>query len=51
MDELCLTLAPVLTAGDALRITSGPSLAPPAAATLVSVLEDDGTLLLRYTLR
>lgn len=51
VDELCLTLAPVLAAGDAIRITRGPTLVVPPTATLVSALEDDSTLLLRYTLR
>jgi 5-amino-6-(5-phosphoribosylamino)uracil reductase len=51
VDELCLTLAPVLTAGDGPRITLGPSLPAPQPATLVSALEAESALLLRYTLR
>lgn len=51
VDELCLTMAPVLTAGDAPRITRGPVLPVPREATLVSALEEDATLLLRYALR
>ena len=51
VDELCLTVAPLLTAGDAPRITRGPGLPAPRPATLLSVLEQDGTLLLRHSLR
>lgn len=51
VDELCLTVSPVLTGGGAPRITDGPALQPPAGAVLRSVLEEDGTLLLRYSLR
>lgn len=51
VDELCLTLAPVLAAGDAPRITRGPSLPTPRDATLLSLLEEDSTLLLRYAVR
>ncbi|WP_228389309.1 pyrimidine reductase family protein [Cumulibacter manganitolerans] len=49
LDELCLTLSPVLLAGRALRITDGPILQPPLALALRSVLEDDGYLFLQYT--
>lgn len=51
VDELCLTVTPALTPGDAPRITCGPSLPAPRPATLVSALEEDSTLLLRYALR
>lgn len=51
VDELCLTVGPVLVAGDARRVTHGPTLAAPQKATLVSVLEEEGALLLRYSLR
>jgi len=50
VDELCLTLAPILVAGDAPRATRGPALPMPRDMTLVSALEDEGTLLLRYAL-
>lgn len=50
-DELCLTLAPLLTAGSAPRITDGEALRPPRGASLLSVLEQDDTVLLRYSLR
>jgi riboflavin biosynthesis pyrimidine reductase len=48
VDQLCLTVAPMLVAGDAGRIAVG--LLPPAPITmeLVSVLTDDGHLMLRY---
>lgn len=51
VDELCLTLAPLLVPGDEPRMTSGPPLPAPQPATLVSALEGDGSLLLRYSLR
>ncbi|HSJ73883.1 MAG TPA: pyrimidine reductase family protein [Miltoncostaeaceae bacterium] len=48
VDELCLTVAPLLTAGDAKRIVRGPVLEPPAEMTLASACEEDGFLFLRY---
>ncbi|MFF4750346.1 pyrimidine reductase family protein [Streptomyces sp. NPDC001270] len=48
LDELCLTLAPMLTAGDAQRITGGPPVAVPRRFALVSLLEDTGYLFARY---
>jgi riboflavin biosynthesis pyrimidine reductase len=48
LDELCLTLSPVLVGGAARRIVSGPDLEPPAAMALGHALEQDGFLLLRY---
>jgi riboflavin biosynthesis pyrimidine reductase len=47
VDELCLTLAPILAGPGAGRITAGPS-AEPETMTLVSLLEADGALFLRY---
>lgn len=49
VDELCLTVAPVLAAGDAGRIAVGPGGSPPRTLRLAGALEEDGTLLLRYT--
>ncbi|MER7110787.1 pyrimidine reductase family protein [Streptomyces sp. NPDC000229] len=49
LDELCLTVSPLLTAGNAQRITGGPSLAVPERFSLASVLEEDGFLFTRYT--
>ncbi len=52
LDELFLSLSPKLAGGDAigetLRILSGPELDPPVALELVSALEHDSHLFLRY---
>ncbi|MEU4794858.1 pyrimidine reductase family protein [Streptomyces sp. NPDC023327] len=48
LDELCLTISPMLTAGDAQRIAGGPVLAEPDQFVLASVLEEDGFLFTRY---
>ena len=48
VDELHLTLAPALVSGDALRITRGDSLPSPYALRLVGIIEEGGTLFLRY---
>ncbi|MFJ9902355.1 pyrimidine reductase family protein [Streptomyces sp. NPDC101152] len=48
LDELCLTVAPMLTAGDAQRIAGGPSVAVPHRFALVSLLEEEGFLFSRY---
>ncbi|WP_189939007.1 pyrimidine reductase family protein [Streptomyces aurantiogriseus] len=48
LDELCLTVSPLLTAGDAQRIAGGPSVAVPHRFTLVSLLEEGGFLYGRY---
>ncbi|MEU9440292.1 pyrimidine reductase family protein [Streptomyces sp. NPDC048304] len=48
LDELCLTLSPMLTAGDAQRIAGGPAVAVPHRFELVSLLEDSGFLFGRY---
>lgn len=52
VDELFLSLSPVLAGGDAksetLRILSGPELDPPVALELMSVMEHDSHLFLRY---
>ncbi len=47
IDELCLTVAPVLVGGQAKRVLSGPLVTAPPME-LVHVLEDDGFLFLRY---
>ncbi|MFF8972996.1 pyrimidine reductase family protein [Streptomyces sp. NPDC014995] len=49
LDELCLTVSPLLTAGDAQRIAGGPSVAVPHRFALVSLLEEDGFLYSRYS--
>ncbi|MGW2645166.1 pyrimidine reductase family protein [Streptomyces sp. NPDC001393] len=48
LDELCLTLSPMLTAGDAQRIAGGPAVAVPHRFELASLLEDAGFLFGRY---
>lgn len=49
VDELCLTLSPALVAGGSARIVHGPDLPGGLAPLrLERVLEQDGTLLLRY---
>ena len=40
LDELCLTVSPLLTAGDAQRIAGGPAVAVPERFSLVSLLEE-----------
>lgn len=51
LDELCLTLSPVLLGGDAPRITHGGALASRLDLELAAVLEDEGYLFLRYVRR
>ena len=48
LDELCLTVSPLLAGGDAKRILDGGLLQPPARLELHHVLESDGYLFLRY---
>lgn len=48
VDELCLTVSPLLAGPGAGRITAGPSLKVPANLTLRHALLADGQLLLRY---
>jgi len=50
VDELCLTLAPLLTGPGAARIVTGPAWPAPAYGVLQHVLEDEGFLFLRYLL-
>ena len=47
LDELCLTMSPLLTAGDAARVLNGPAMHP-MPLRLGHVLEDDGFVFLRY---
>jgi riboflavin biosynthesis pyrimidine reductase len=51
VDELFLTISPVLVGGDELGITTGAALHPPLSLQLVWALEHDGNLLLRYARR
>ncbi|MBT2404995.1 MULTISPECIES: pyrimidine reductase family protein [unclassified Streptomyces] len=48
LDELCLTVAPMLAAGDAQRIAWGPSVAVPHRLAPASVLEEAGFLFTSY---
>ncbi|MCZ7530449.1 MAG: pyrimidine reductase family protein [Acidimicrobiia bacterium] len=48
VDELCLTVSPLLVAGSGKRIVTGDALETPFGLELVHVLEDDGSLFLRY---
>jgi riboflavin biosynthesis pyrimidine reductase len=48
LDEVCLTTAPLLVAGDSSRITRGPRLPVPLPLRLTQVLEEDGFLFARY---
>jgi riboflavin biosynthesis pyrimidine reductase len=48
LDELCVTLAPLLASGDAKRIIAGSTLDALAALNLRSIGEQGGYLFLRY---
>lgn len=48
IDELCLTVSPVLAGGHAIRITNSPDETGAMALALAHVLTDDGQLLCRY---
>ena len=48
LDELCVTLAPLLASGDAKRIISGSTLDELEPLEVRSILEDDEYLFLRY---
>jgi riboflavin biosynthesis pyrimidine reductase len=45
LDELCLTVSPLLVGGPARRILDGPVIAPPAEMRLTQLLIDDDDLL------
>jgi riboflavin biosynthesis pyrimidine reductase len=49
VDELCLTITPLVMAGDRLRMTQGPVLDPPGNFVLRHLLEDESSLFCRYT--
>ncbi|QKW09908.1 pyrimidine reductase family protein [Streptomyces sp. NA04227] len=48
LDELCLSVAPVLTAGHAQRIAGGPTVEVPERFILSSLIEEAGFLFTRY---
>jgi riboflavin biosynthesis pyrimidine reductase len=51
VDELFLTISPVIVGGGELGITAGASLPMPLGLTLVRAIEHEGNLLLRYAAR
>jgi riboflavin biosynthesis pyrimidine reductase len=48
LDELCLTISPLLACGMGPRITNGPPCEPAVEMDLAHLLEEDGFLFLRY---
>lgn len=48
LDDLCLTVSPVLAGAEAGRIVAGPALHAASQLNLAHVLADDGYLLCRY---
>ncbi len=48
LDELCLTVSPILAGGDVSRIMAGADLASPRRLRLGHVLEAEGSLFCRY---
>ena len=48
VDELCLTVSPLLAGGDEPRIAQGTSVTPPERLQVVHVAEDDHYLFIRY---
>lgn len=51
LDELCLTVSPLLIGGDAPRVMNGPAVPGPARFAPLSILEEDGFLFTRYVRR
>ncbi len=51
LDELCVTIAPLLAGPDHLRMVRGRRWQAPLTMTLSQVLEEDGNLFLRYLRR
>lgn len=49
LDEMCLTMAPLVVGGHSKRIVDGPPHDPPLDMHPVHVLEDEGFLFLRYS--
>jgi riboflavin biosynthesis pyrimidine reductase len=48
LDELCLTIRPLIVAGDRFRIARGDAIAPDCRMALRSLLQFDGDLFARY---
>ena len=51
VDQLCLSISPLLAGGDASRIAFGPPPVAPRELELASVLTDENFLMLRYRVR
>jgi riboflavin biosynthesis pyrimidine reductase len=51
LDELCLTITPQLAGDDALRILAGSPPLRDAELTLAHILEENGTLITRWTVQ
>jgi riboflavin biosynthesis pyrimidine reductase len=51
IDELCLTVSPRVVGGEGARIMAGPPFDPPFAPVVGHILEEDGFLFLRMSLR
>ncbi|HEX4777542.1 MAG TPA: pyrimidine reductase family protein [Acidimicrobiia bacterium] len=51
VDELCLTLSPRVVGGEGPRILAGPVISPPYQPAIAHVLEADGFLFLRMSMR
>jgi riboflavin biosynthesis pyrimidine reductase len=49
LDEICLTVSPLVVGGERLRMTHGDVIDPPAGYTLRHLLEEDSQLFFRYT--
>jgi hypothetical protein len=49
LDDLCLSVAPLLAGGAGDRLLAGQPLDPPVPLRLDHVLEDEGTLFLRLS--
>lgn len=49
VDELCLSISPMLVGGDACRLVTGALTPEPWRLKLAHVLEEDGSLFCRYT--
>jgi riboflavin biosynthesis pyrimidine reductase len=51
IDELCLTVSPRIVGGEGPRILAGPPIQPPIEPRVMHVLEEDGFLFVRMSLR
>lgn len=50
LDELCVTVSPLIVGGQGPRMATGPGPTEPASLRLAMLIEDDGFLLTRYLL-